>query len=229
MRIFLLSFLFIFLISFFLEAQRRYEPIDKRSTSTGTIIFSLGPEYCFADTKESTLSQNISNNIDFSVGFQIRHPSNFGYKYQINYTNITGSDGSSKSRAYSFASKIWQISAQGEYAINWGRSFGHSSPPHSIYFFLGIGILNCTANLNYDQRAHYSYITSNNSQSNVSAIVPLGLGYQYNFNNNILVGLEYNLRYSLSDYLDGFRPPYPASKSNDMLEGISLTVGYKLF
>jgi opacity protein-like surface antigen len=229
MRKFLLSFIFIFLISFFLEAQRRYGFIDKRSASTGTIIFSLGPEYCFADTKESSLSQDISSNKDFSVGFQIRYPSNFGYKYQINYTDITGSDGSSKSRSYSFSSKIWQISVQSEYAFNWGRSSGHSSPPHSIYLFLGIGLLNCTANLNYSQRANYTYKTNYNNQSDVSAIVPLGIGYQYNFNNNILIGFEYNLKYSVSDYLDGFKPPYPESKSNDILEGISFTVGYKIF
>lgn len=229
MRIFLLSFLFIFLISFFLEAQRRYGMIDKRSATTGAIIFSLGPEYCFADTKESPLSQDISNNKDFSVGFQIRYPNNFGYKYQINYSNITGSDGSSKSRSYSFSSQIWQVSVQSEYAFNWGKGFGHSSPPHSIYFFLGVGLFNCTANLNYSQRANYSYLTNSDEKTNVSPIIPMGLGYQYNFNNNFLVGLEYNLKYSFSDYLDGFKPPYPESKSNDILEGISLTVGYKIF
>ena len=229
MRIFLLSFLFIFLISFFLEAQRRYGVIDKRSATTGTIIFSLGPEYCFADTKESPLSQNISNNKDFSVGFQIRYPNNFGYKYQINYSNITGSDGSSKSRSYSFSSQIWQISVQSEYAFNWGQGFGHSSAPHSIYFFIGVGLFNCSADLNYSQRANYSYLSNYDKKTNVSPIIPMGLGYQYNFNNNFLVGLEYNLKYSFSDYLDGFKPPYPESKSNDILEGVSLTVGYKIF
>jgi len=229
MRKLLLSSYLILLISFVTEAQRRYGLIDKRNASTGTIIFSLGPEFCFTDTKATPYTQNILKNKDLSIGFRVRYPNNFGYKTQINYTDITGSDGSSNSRNYSFSSKIWQMSIQGEYTINFGESYRQLSPPHSIYFFLGVGLLNSTADLNYDKRARYLYKTSHDNQYDINKIFPLGFGYQYNFYNNFLVGIEYNIKYTTSDYIDGFKPPYPESKSNDIFEGLSLTVGYKIF
>jgi hypothetical protein len=212
-----------------LNAQRRYGLIERSNASTGTIILSLGPEYCFADTKKSPFTQNILSNKDLSIGFRARFPNNFGYKAQINYTTVTGSDGLTEVRNYSFSSKIWQMSIQGEYTFNFGQLFGYSASSNSIYLFLGIGMLNSNASLNYNQRIDYNYKTSQNNETGVSAVVPYGIGYQYDFNNNFILGVEYNLRYSFSDYLDGFKPPYPDSKSNDVLQGFSLTLGYKLY
>ena len=229
MRKLFLSSLLILLIPITLKAQRRYGQIEKSSVSTGAIFFSIGPEYCFADTKKSPFSQNVLNNKDFSVGFKVKYPNNFGYKALINYTTVTGSDGYTEVRNYSFSTKIWQMSIQGEYTFNLGQLFGHSSSPNSIYLFLGIGMLNSNADLNYSQRIDYDYKTNQDNEIGTSAIIPYGIGYQHDFNNNFVLGVEYNLRYSFSDYLDGFKPPYPDSKSNDVLQGFSLTLSYKLY
>lgn len=218
-----------FLIFHLLNAQRRYGVIEKSNVSTGTIIFSLGSEFCFADTKNSPFTQNLLKNNDLSVGFRVSFPSNFRYKTQINYSNFTGSDGSDGNRTYSFSSKVGQLSFQGEYAFNFGKSQGHSSPPNSLYFFVGVGLLESSANLNFIPKENYSYKTRQDHQIDVSVFIPTGFGYEYNFNNKFLMGLEYNFRYPFSDYIDGFKPPYPISKYNDILEGLSLTIGYRIY
>lgn len=226
MRKLQLSFLLFYLFHVGLEAQRRNDLISKRNEGVGTIIFSIGPEYCFADTKEYPFTQSILNNRDISVGFREMFPGNFGFKAMIDWINITGDDGLLNNRSYSFSSKLWQMTLQGEYAYQFGRHFGHSAPPNTFYVFLGVGLINSYSVLNYSSRAGYTY---KNNQLVTSTIIPYGFGYEYDFKNNFSVGVEYNLKYPFSDYLDGFKPPFPFSKSNDVLEGLSITIGYKIF
>jgi len=194
------------------------------SKSTQSVIVSLGTEYCFADTKESVTKQSPLKNIDMSFGLRIKYPTNFGYRVNVGYSTFTGSDGASVSRSYSFASKTIQLSAMGEYTLSFGEAYETSSTPNSIYFFAGVGLLNCRANLDYYPKANYQY----KADTNNSPFIPFGMGYQYNFSNNFQLGVEYNVRWSFSDYLDGFKPPRSASKSMDMLQGFSITLGYKI-
>ena len=229
MRKLFLSFSLIILIPLSLLSQRRYGQIEKSNANSGAILLSLGTEYCFADTKKSPFSQGISDNKEFSLGYKAKYSNNLGYRAQINYTTVTGSDGVSENRNYDFSSKIWQASIHGEYTVNLGQIFNRLDSPNSIYIFLGIGLINTSANLNYYQRIDYNYKTRKNNETDISAVIPYGIGYQYEFNNNFSFGIEYNLRYSFSDYLDGFKPPYPDSKSNDILQGFSFIFGYKIF
>lgn len=223
-----LLLLLIFLFSFELSAQRRNGLIGKRNESEGSIILSLGPEYCFPDTKESPFTQNPLNNWEASVGFRQRFPGNFGYKTTISYTSITGTDGDDDNRLYSFSSKLLQFTVQGEYTYNFGGKYSHSKP-NSIYIFFGSGLIRSKANLNYNPRADYKYKLEDNNQFDVSVVLPYGIGYQYSFTNSLSIGAEYNQKYTFSDYLDGFKPPYPESVCNDILQGISLTISYNLF
>lgn len=225
---FQLSFLLIFLYSVDLSAQQLDDwVINRKNDKVGSIVFSVGPEYCFSDTKESAFKQNLMENSEISFGFRQRYPSNFGYKATFNYTTITGSDGTNN-RSYSFSSKILQLSVQGEYALSFGGS-NNKPTANSIYVFFGVGLLRSSANLDYFPRLAYSYKLASNNQFPISAIFPCGLGYQYDLNNTISIGAEFNLKYTLSDYLDGFKPPFPESVSNDILEGLSFTIGYRLF
>jgi len=212
-----LFFSLIFIFASNLKAQMENE-------TTSTIILSLGPAYCSADTKESPIKQNILNNKDITLGFRMKFPNNFGCRTTFSYITFTGSDGASKSRSYSFSSKAWQLSVVAEYAISIGRSYISEPSRNSVYFFIGMGLLNCIPKLDYYNRANYQYKTD----ANISPIIPLGFGYQHDFNNNFQIGVEYNLRWSFSDYLDGFKPPYPESKSRDMLQGFSITLGYRI-
>jgi len=191
--------------------------------SIGSVIVSLGPEYCFADTKETAITQSPLRNYDISFGIRIKYPTNFGYRVSIGYSAFTGSDGASPARSYSFASQACHIAAMGEYTLSFGNVYGDRIAPNSVYIFAGMGLLNSRANLNYSFKTDYEY----NTNATVSPFIPVGIGYQYNLSNNFQLGVEYNVRWSFSDYLDGFKPPYPASKSSDVLQGFSITLGYR--
>jgi len=218
----LFTFLLILLPLFTLMAQHWPGLVGKDGEPVASVLVSLGPEYCFADTKEPALMQNILRNKDLSVSFRVRYTNNFGYRASFSYSTFTGSDGASVSRSYSFASQAIQLAAMGEYTIPFGKTYGESLFPPGIYLFLGVGLLRCKANLDYYSKAGYQY----NTNATISPVIPLGMGYQYTFANNFQLGVEYMLRWSFSDYLDGFRPPSSASKSIDVLQGAAITLGY---
>ncbi|MDR3652976.1 MAG: hypothetical protein P4L34_08405 [Paludibacter sp.] len=209
------------------KAQSESISTDKRIGSTGSLIVSFGPEYCFADTKEFPLGQNLRNNWNLSLGFLQKFRNNLGYKIGVNFGNVTGSDGD-QSRMYSFTSKLEQISFQGEYTINIGDK-SKNSEFNSIYFFLGAGLLGNSTNLKYTPRIDYLYKVNKPDYYNLNAALLAGFGYQYKLNTSISVGAEFNLEYVFSDYIDGFKPPYPDSQFNDVLQGFSLTVSYVVF
>jgi len=225
----LISFFLIFLFSAGLKAQRRNDFISSRNENTGTIIFSIGPQYCFGDTKQSPFAQSLAKNWDVSLGFREMFPGNFGFKALINCGNVSGSDGNLINRSYSFSSKTWQMSVQGIYSYNFGSHSGHSAPSNSLYSFLGVGLISSSADLNFIPRSNYLYKTNLNNQLVSAPFIPYGFGYEYRFRNNISIGIEYNIKYTFSDYIDGFKPPFPDSRYTDILESVSITLGYKIF
>jgi len=215
--------------------------IDERSESKHFVTLSFGPEYCFSDTQGDAWNQLNINNNEISIGYRTTFANSFGYKAAFNYSNFSGNDiGSKYARRYTYTSNVLQLSLQGEYNIKIGREYYNRPTPNSIYFFMGAGMLRSNANLNIngDYRDNYQY-----KSRNVSPFVPFdyapfahfGMGYQYNFNNNFMIGAEVNFRYAFSDYIDGFKPNtlvLPTgtfvSKSNDVFGGISFTVSYLL-
>lgn len=225
----LLSIILITIFHIELKAQHANGLFGEKNAVNGTILFSVGPEYGFTDTKESPLNQPLTKNWGISLGFRQKLIQNFGYKALVNYTNISGSDGVYDTRSFSFSSRIWQMAVRAEYSIDFKLNNRLFACPKSIYFFLGVGFLNSSADLKYNAlRSNYIYETRASNQFAVSPFIPIGIGYQYDFKENLSVGLEYNFKYTFSDYLDGFKPPLSSSKSNDSLEGLSFVVGYKI-
>lgn len=210
---------------FSLTAQDSNGLIGKQHKSIKLIILSLGSEYCFADTKESPFEQSFLKNKDISLGYQVNLSKRFGYRASASYTTFSGSDGASKSRSYSFYSTTWQMATVAQYTI--------SAPPKtdspistSIYFFIGAGILSCRPDLNYYSKKDYKYKAK--GDPNFSVIIPAGFGYQRNLSKTLSIGMELNVRWNFSDYLDGFKPPVSQSKSPDIIQGFSIVLGYKL-
>ena len=213
------------------KAQRVSGLIDKSNVSDSYLTISLGPDYCYADTKASPLSQSILQNYDFSLGFRKRFASNLGYKASFDYSNFTGTDDSSIKRQYSFTSNVMQVALLGEYHINMGGKSYNRTTPNSIYGFLGAGWLISNAKLKTDSIERGHYLTKSIYGA---PVIPFGAGYQYNFNNGFLLGAEFNFRFPFSDFIDGFNPiniDYitgikSGSKSNDFLAGFSITFSY---
>ncbi|MDP4238211.1 MAG: hypothetical protein Q8904_01905 [Bacteroidota bacterium] len=227
-----LSVLFVLLLLDGLEAQRRNGLIGRRNTSEEYIIFSLGPDYCFADTKGSPFNESPLNNMDVSLGFRQRFSGDFGpgilgYKAALNYSNFTGTDGSYVQRGYSFKTNVLQLAVQGEYTYQFGKRYSRSTP-NAIYGFIGAGVLRSNASLAGLNPNNYPKNNYRYKPTYIAPVIPYGFGYQYDLQNGFYIGAEFCWRYTLSDYIDGFKPPYPDSKSNDVMDGFSITVGYRI-
>ena len=223
----LFAFIFMFLNAG-LHAQRGRGLVDKSDETMSYISLSVGPSFCFADTKKSALSQPISSNYDFSLGYRKWFPSNFGYKFAFNYSNYSGYDtlSISSTRKYNFSTRVIQLALQAEYHIRIGRVYYYKPTPNSIYLFLGAGVMKSNANLITNQpNAHYKFKINTD---NYAPVIPFGFGYQYNLKDKFLIGAEMNWKFPLTDLVDGFSPPYPESKSNDIMGGFSVTLTYLL-
>jgi len=211
-----------------LQAQRGRGLVDKSDESMSYLTFSVGPSFCFSDTKLKPYSEPILKNYDFSIGYRKLFSTNFGYKVAFNYNNYSGKDtiSISSTRFYSYTSSIMQLGINAEYFIRIGREYYYKPTPNAIYFFLGAGVMRSNAKLiPNEMRGDYDY---KSNKYNYAPVIPFGVGYQYNFNNNFLIGAEVNWRFPLTDYIDGFSPPYPESKSNDILSTFSVTFTYLL-
>ena len=236
MRRLLLSVL---IVSFFLgglQAQRGGGLVDKNDESQSYLSLSLGPEYCLSDEQTPLLHQLSFNDNDFTLGYRTTYGNNLGYKLALSYSNFTGNDNWAKEidRRYSYTSSVLQLALQAEYFIKIGRRYYYKPTPNAIYFFVGAGVLRSDASLNLGgapPRSNYIY-----KPISYAPVIPFGFGYQYNFNNNFLLGAEFNGRFPFSDYIDGFKPPLvilkngvkTVSKSNDVMGGFSITFTYLL-
>lgn len=244
-RIIVAAFLFVLIFSG-LHAQRRNGLIGHRTESEGSLILSFGPNYCYADPFNSKgffgpiANQSILTNNDISVGFRQTFTNNslyvflgrninidFGYKAGFSFDNFTGDDKIYPQRNYSFSSTVLQLAGQAEYSVHFSQG-RRRSYPHTVYGFLGLGVLNSYATLNRGTDGHGGYQYPPNGVD-ITPVIPYGFGYYYNFKRYYYVGAEFKWEFTFSDKIDGFKPPYPDSKSNDVLQGFFLTFGYKIF
>lgn len=234
MRRLLLSVLIVFIFCGGLKAQRGRGLVDKSQESQNYITFTLGPDFCFADTKGAPYDQSVLKNFDLSAAYRKIYANSFGYRLALGYSHFTGTDAgtSLKNRGFSFSSKVLQLSLLGEYDIKIGRQYYYRPTPNVIYGFLGAGVLSSNADLigpsgssdsHTFQRDRYTF-----HPTYVTPVIPFGLGYHYNIYDKFLVGAEVSWKIPLSDYVDGFGPPYPDSKSNDLMFGFSLTFSFLL-
>lgn len=63
-------------------------------------------------------------------------------------------------------------------------------------------------------------------RSGFAGVIPLGVGAKMTLDPNLLIGVEFAGRYTLSDYLDGYTSPW--SKRNDAYHTFSVTVNYRI-
>lgn len=233
--------LFIFLIAFFcsaLVAQRRNGLIGHRTENSGSLFASLGPSYTFADPDCSRgffgpiFNQNLLMNEGISLGYLKVFQSTYAYRLTLGYDHFTGADIGSlqQQRGYSFSTNAFQFNGVFLYQYHFGPRFSRNKP-HSVYAFLGLGMIGSTADLNVgtNKRGNYTYKSISEPPAFVIApLIPYGFGYNYDLDRTFTLGAEFLWKYTFTDFLDGFKPPFPESKSNDVIQGFAVTLSYKI-
>lgn len=195
-----------------------YSNINK---STGSLVVSTGPYYCFGDANGSPLQNSIIDGTNWinSIGFRHYFPGNFAYKASLQLGNFRNVDTSK--RNFSSDAQILGLTAVGEYAIPFGATPRYNSSNHnSIYIYLGTGVVSST--VTFPTNAIVG------KANDLAVIFPFGLGYQYHFNNELSLGAEVGWQFSISDYIDGYHPD-TFSNYPDILGGFNVTLAYKIF
>jgi hypothetical protein len=229
--------LYILLILLFflpdLGARRRYGLMSSRSETSGSLVASLGPSFCIGDPTASIFKETFKaglHNYDFSLGFRHWFPNNLGYKATFTYANYAGSDNPESFHSgvpYSFVSNYYEASVRAEYAIMIGSRWGRIAPS-AVYGFIGGAYMNSSVKFPQYIMDDTSKINSNQgTPSNTGFVIPFGVGYQYKYDKKISIGAEFMLKYAFTDFVDGYHAK--TSDFNDLIFGLSFTLGYTIF
>jgi len=100
--------------------------------------------------------------------------------------------------------------------INDYSSFG-------AYVFIGLGATVFKPKLEYDEPRPGDVYKNN---LGITASIPIGIGFKYIISDKWILGYEIGYRQTLSDYLDGFKPP--SSKRADIYWISSLNLSYRI-
>ena len=179
-----------------LNAQRRGLISSQRYDTGGYFIFSAGPAYCSADTYGPLIEKSLLNGNNWSTSLAYRNvlPGNFGYRVNIIYGNYVGDDNlviKPHNPFYSYSSEIIELTFRVEYTIRFGEKF-RVRTPNSIYGFVGIGGI--STNVTNPPIASFSILKTDTPHT-ISAILPMGIGYQYDFTNRLTLGAEAAIQY----------------------------------
>lgn len=243
MKRFILLVLLVLLFSIGIEAQRRRGVIKRRAVTSGTIILSLGPAYCFDDPYASEFSNSILDGHNFQVNLGYRQSFNqrkypmlklFSYRFQAHYLNFTGQDilgvkvhSLSRNGGFeSYVSNTFELTGHLEYGIDFGARYGRKTPNY-IYGFVGLGAFLSKVNFPPIDGA----IIYEGKPTNIGALIPLGAGYKYSLSPEIAIGIEVSPQIVFSDYIDGYKGSHVPGTPivNDNIGTLSFTFYYTLF
>ena len=228
MKKYLFILLLISLFTTELSAQRRNGLIARRIDSDGVLSFSVGPAYLYGDPFGNVYDKSFLNGTNFSTSLSFRQMfvGNFGYRASLIYGNYVGSDLATREHTVgylSFNSSILELTMRGEYKLfSFGGNRFSRDTPNSIYLFLGGGL----ASTNVTNPPGSAPL---DVAQTTALVMPLGFYYEYALTPNFMIGAEFGWQLGFSDYLDGYHPPVPNSKSDDVLGNFHITVSYRIF
>ncbi|MGD2033708.1 MAG: DUF6089 family protein, partial [Bacteroidales bacterium] len=139
-------------------------------------------------------------------------------------------------RGRSFKTTLFEFSAQAEYyfipeekkyksaAMFNKRGMLNNYMSFNAYLFLGIGGVYSNSKVTFTQDITSVDDIKNN---NLGIIFPFGLGLKYIIDDRWLVNAELGYRYSVTDYLEGYKQTQ-ASKHRDVYYFLTFSVAYRL-
>lgn len=234
-RIFLLLLFCIFLYpvaSGQLWKIRRYEIYGGFGTAQmfGDIGgFSIGDNAW--GLKDLMISQT---RLGLKAGMRYRIEERVSISLDFNYGYMHSSDakGSNVSRGFESSTSLFEPIVKGEYYFlknNAERSYRFIKGERIIssvlvrldgYVYLGLGPVF------YKVKPNEALSDRNLTTSGVALAIPGGVGFNYVFSPNALIGFDFGLHYTTSDYIDGYTSQF--STRNDVYYFMTFIFTYKL-
>jgi hypothetical protein len=224
-----------------LSFSQQYRLTGRRVEAT----VGLGSTHYFGDIGGAESENNLLGLKDIDL-FTTRPNVNFGGRYRINenmnvranlvFGYLEGNDLNSKNEArnYAFSTSVYEFTGVYEYCIIpeqypinyrmsslWdGLSFNNASL--NTYVFGGLGFTYFDVTPLQDLKSSDGFHTG----SNMSLVVPLGVGIKYPIASAIHLSFEFGGRWAATDYLDGYTSKW--STANDVYYFSMLNVVIKI-
>ena len=176
-------------------------------------------------------------NLRFNVAGSLRYLLNQDFSLRLNF-NITGlhasdSKGTNENRAFEsstfilepdFLAEYYLIKSKYDGVLLFSRGKKNFFPnllnTFNVYAFAGLGTAVYKVNHND------VVVTGTTSNGGVALTIPAGFCLTMSWDSRSTFGVEFAIKFALSDYIDGYTSQY--SKSNDNYHTITFTYSYKL-
>jgi opacity protein-like surface antigen len=161
----------------------------------------------------------------FYIGARYKIRSNVSVKMNLMYGFLSGNDEGSvnNDRGFEFSTSLFEPSIQGEYSLISEEQRRRSSALFNkkgmmnnysqinLYLYAGIGGVFFNPKVNEAMKNSPNY---DPGHSTTGVVFPAGLGLKYVINQRWSLGAEFGIRFTTTDYLDGYTSPF--SKRNDL-------------
>ena len=197
-------------------------------------LFGIGFCNYFGDIGGSASSDNLfglkdislkSTRPSFYLGARYKIRPNIAVRMNLMYGFIAGDDegGKNNDRGFKFYTSMFEPSFQAEYsliseeqrrrsnAMFNKRGMMNNYSQINVYLYAGIGGVFINPVVNDAMKASPNY---DPNHSKIGIVFPAGMGVKYVISEKWSVGAEFGVRWTTTDYLDGYTSP--SSKANDL-------------
>ncbi len=243
----------VFLIAIVCSAQlsnpRQYMSMNTQSYKQWKykrweLVGGVGTAHLYGDIGGYSKGSNVIGLKDFSfknlrfnvaAGMRYNFQYNLSLRLNLNVTGLHASDskGSNETRGFESSTYMFEPDLLAEYCIiksKYESDFLFSKKTNhmflnllntlSLYGFAGIGCTSYKVNHNDVQ------VVGTTSNGGFAVTIPAGFSLNMLWNSRTSFGVEFAVKYALSDYIDGYTSQF--SKSNDFYHTITFTYSYKL-
>ncbi|MGD1847647.1 MAG: DUF6089 family protein [Salibacteraceae bacterium] len=156
-------------------------------------------------------------------------------KFNAYYGRIAGDDSkvnqdANQTRNLSFESRLWDVGSQFEFNFVPFHPLDDKSSPITPYLFWGLSVFgfNPTTDLQGNQYELQPLKTEGQSRGyrRTSVGMPFGLGIKTRLNHRVLLGFEWGIRRTWTDYLDDVSTTYPDA---GILDGVAADLSDRSF
>jgi hypothetical protein len=172
---------------------------------------------------------NVNMNIRYRVIDNVSARINFDYGAY----HSTDARGSNEGRGYEATTRFFEHVLIGEYYYlrNKGENSFLMQKGKKLPLSTFISMLDCYALtgigvVSYKVKPNASLASKTTNTSGLAAVIPIGIGVNFNYSSDFNIGAELSGRYAFTDYLDGYSSQY--SERNDIYVFLNFSLIYKI-